>query len=215
MPDPFTPEQWTQIQEYEAQIARIEELRKGPPKRWYESTTWVGSVTAIITLVLTAVAGYVSQTSLTQREQRLNRRSAHAVAMREAMINAIVLLSTMFKANEERLLLVEGKMDALPPRERDTIARNTNTIQESWRGDRDKAGLLLYLYAGSKADTEWTAMSDHLERYTKCVEDAYNAYQGKVAPDTVCAVRKSSAQDAMSTLRTALRDRLLEVEGPE
>ena len=215
MPDPFPPAQWAEIEKYEAQIARITELRKGPPKPWYESTTWVGSVTAIVTLVLTAVLGYLSQTSLAGREQRLSRQTAHAAAMREAMINAIELLGAMFKANEERLLLMKGKLDALPHSEQVAISRNTNAIQERWRGDRDRVGLLLYISAGPKADSEWSAMSVQLERYTKCVEDAYYAYQGRVAQDTICVATKAGADDAMRTLRTFLRDRLLAVLGPE
>src|SRR6266566_4049553 len=116
MPDAFLPSQWAQIQDYESQIARILEMRKQPqpPKRWYESSTWVGSVTAIITLVLTSVTSYVNQ----GRELRLSHRTTHAAAMRDAAIEAHTLLGTMLKANEERLLLAQGKMDPLPRPER-------------------------------------------------------------------------------------------------
>lgn len=215
MPTPFTTEQWKQVTDYEKQIAHIEELRRGPHQKWYESTLWVGSLTAIVTLVLTAALGYLSQESLTTRQEKQARRTQHAAAIRDAMINAVALLSTMFKANEERLLLMEGKMDVLPDAERDSIRRNTNAIQQRWRGERDKAALLLYLYAGPKADTEWTTMSVQLEKYTACIEDAYASYDQRIAPDTTCMRMKSRAQDAVSILRTALRNRLLELEGPE
>ncbi len=213
-PEPLTPDQWARIHEYEEHIARVLEQRRGsrPRRPWWKLSPWVGSITAVVTLVFTALVGYVSQASLKGIELELSLRSAHAAAMRTAMIDAYALAGSMLKINEERVLLAQGKLDALPSAERDSIARNTNRIQQQWRSERERAAILLFLYPGPNVEALWRVLREAVEDHTTCVEGAFIAYQRTRAPDTICAATHSRTLRAVEDFRAALRERFLEIE---
>lgn len=213
MPEPFSPEQFARIQEYERQIALLLSTRKGAGDRkpWYESP----GIVAIVTLVVTAVAGYASQTMLFQRGEKATRRAAQVAGMREALLEASATMSAVFKMNEERLLLAQGKMDVLPVSERDSISHNTNLIQQRWRADREKSDIALYLYAGPEIEATWDSVRQSLDRYTGCIEIVYQQFSQGTAPDTACAGMKSNAIDRLRTFKQTTRERFRAVGGFE
>jgi hypothetical protein len=188
-------------------VAEILKRRSERPKPWWESTGIVTSATAILTVLVTSVAGYYAQKSLRERENNFTEMQGRTQLAREAARQAYSAMAGMLKINEERLKFSRGELDFLNDSMKIALARNTNRIQQDWRIQREEAGWALYLAFDSISGVPaaWQKMRDVIETETVCLENAYVAHENKKSVlkcDEEIAARAAAGAELRARLKT-------------
>jgi len=191
----------------EEMVAEILKLRSPEkPKQWWEQAGVVPAATAVLTVLVTSVAGYYAQKSLKERENSFTEMQVRTQMARDAARQTNSAMATMLKVNEERLKLSRGELDLLSDSARTALVRNTNRIQQEWRIQREDAAMALYLAFDSRSGVSdaWQATREAIETETSCLENAYVARINKrQAPgcDKEMAGRATAANELRKKLR--------------
>jgi hypothetical protein len=201
-------EAWRSVESYEQNIARVLEIRNQRKRsRWWESP----GLTAIASSLVGALIAFVGSYSLTGREAELQRATARLEQTQKTIVEANELLAAMLKMNEERYLLARGEFDRHAPKQRQDIARATNSIQQQWRQQREnvEVAVLLAFAKVPAVSQAWSTTRDSMEQYTRCIETAYRQFQRDTAPPAICSRERQGTVSSVGTLRVLLRDAYL------
>jgi hypothetical protein len=123
--------------------------------------------------------------------------------MRAAIDRTNAIVADMLRANDDRLLLAQGRMKALPFDSVRRIVAGTNRVQDQYRRQRELAELSTSL-AFAKFPSVVDAFSRSrlaLEAYTECAESTYLSAQKRIAPANSCARERDSAFGSTGDLR--------------
>lgn len=210
--DDATPSREAVLRELLAQeklVAEIQEIRSpSVRKRWWESAAVVTSLTALGTVLITAIAGHMTQMSAKEREQVIAEQAQQLQLQRESLAKISTILAEMQRANGDRLDFAYGRYDGLSQEQRVALIQFTNEVDQRWRIERANGEFLVKLHFGADSTntTAWTAAHGALHRYTLCAAEAYNRYVSSVSPvDTLtCAESRGNAEQALDDLRNRL-----------
>jgi hypothetical protein len=196
-----------ELLEGERLLEEILRLREPPKRPWWEATGLMTSATAILTILITSIAGYLTQQALRTRETDLLIYQEAAKSGRETARQANAAIVNVLKLNEERLAIAEGRMDALSDGQLQEIVRATNKLQEAWREDRNNIDMDIYLAFDSQggARKAWAEVRAAAEAQIACVESVYTRAQRYHAPRDACAGGQQELELQAEALRTALK----------
>ena len=192
-------------EQFMADALKLRQTEK--PKSWWEGAGVVPGLTAVLTVLITAVAGYFSQKDLKEKDALLTNVRERGQLEREAAKHSNTAIAEMLKANEERLKLAHGDFDGLSVDKRNEISEGTNKLQEHWRLEREDLDMDLFLLfpPSSGVYHSWLGARKAIEAETQCVEDAYIAAQKQRAPSDACQTLAGASEKAIAAFREHIR----------
>lgn len=173
---------------------------------WWEKVGVVPAATAVLTVLITSVAGYYSQKELLRVETRYGESKENAQVIRESARATFVAIAKIQKLNEERQKLAHGEFDSLPLKTRIEIARETNRLQEEWRKDREAVGADIYFAFRSDSSVfdAWLGTRATLDSAVSCIEREYEAAKSGHSP-VHCSPYVKRADSSVIFLRRKLK----------
>ncbi|MEO7181864.1 MAG: hypothetical protein ABI141_13565 [Gemmatimonadaceae bacterium] len=164
-------------------------------KTWWESTAIISSATAVLTVALTAYAGYVAQRSLRTNDVATQR--AQATYQQEvAVLQAAHLLATeSLHYADERSRVTSGEYSSLQEVQRRRVIDSVNASDEKWRKGRQtsKVGLELEFGDDRPILASWDSLSARIDRFANC---------SVRPPNQGCTALRPPADSALETFRT-------------
>jgi len=157
--------------EYEQWITEILKQRSPPSrKRWWEAVGLVSAITAVLTVGVTTVGGYFSQSALRREELRgrLNSEEYQQEVLVLQRAHSLATESAHYAA--ERYNIRTGRYDQLGPQQKQVLVDSVNAADTHWRQGRDMHRVGLELQFGEAAPVlqAWDALALKMDRYATC-----------------------------------------------
>ena len=199
-------EEKKRVLEYETFQAEVERLRRKPDSKWWDSAAFMTFLTATLTAIITIFGSYLVQYLSRSNEFGLEVAKTELVNKREFLKESFTIISTLLKANEDRLALARGIYDDLPEKKRREISDATNEADNTWRLKKEFLEFQVFLYYGQKPDitNAWKDAKSATQAYSDCIEKTFSSYQNNVAPVDACKKEAEAAARAHEKLRDKL-----------
>ena len=182
--------------QYEEFVAELNK-RRNPSSRkvWWESSAIISSVTAVVTVALSAIAGYSSQRLL--RDNEVATKQAQETYQQEvAVLQAAHLLANeAVHYSYERSRLLDGEYDALDLKQKSTLTDSVNAADAKWRQGRQSSRVGLELEFGDNRAVmaAWDSVTSQINRYANCSVTRN--------PDRPCWELRPAAESALTDFR--------------
>lgn len=197
-----------ELLEHEKLVGEILRIRGASEadEHWWDSPHVTSALAAVLTVAVTTIATFYSQTKLKAGEYALARQETRLNQTREAMIGVYDLLANVLKGTEDRAKMAAGLYDLLPDSMLLSIVNETNAIDARWRRERETVEASVYLYFGDSEPTvvQWVTTRTAMQAYADCAEQVYVRYLTTRAPPDACAAEQRAAQLEVARLRDAL-----------
>ncbi len=199
-------EEKKRVLEYERFQAEIERLRRKPESNWWDSAALMTFLTATLTAIITIFGSYLTQYLSRSNEFGMEVAKTEFANKREFLKESFTIISTLLKANEDRLALAQGTYDDLPEKKRREISDATNEADNIWRIKKEFLEFQIFLYYGQKPEivNAWKDAKNATQSYGTCIEKMFNQYQNSVAPADTCKKEAEAATQAHEKLRDKL-----------
>jgi hypothetical protein len=223
----MTPEEQL---EYERHIAAILQIRKPPDKPTSNLSTWLNSnfLTAIITVLGTAVIGVVVSGVIQDRSKHNDREQSAIDARRQSQrvaVDKLLSLAGTFLSTSDDLLTtvndaygIAGRTPAQVTEQnkwKTGILEARDKADLDWRRSKRSLGFELRDVFDGNVDKEWTAVASATESFEKCTRDWYVASSKKLTSlkaNQICSAERSNVEaatdDLIRTARTLQRKSL-------
>jgi hypothetical protein len=192
----ISEEERRKILEYEGLVTEVNRMRSpSSPKKWWESTAVITSATAVLTVALTAYAGFLSQRSLRANDVEVQR--AQAMYQQEvAVLQSAHLLATesLHYADERSRVQTTPQYKALDVAQQNQIIDSVNVADDKWRKGRQtsKVGLELEFGDDRPILDAWDSLSARVNNYANC---------SVRPPKEGCDMLRPAAESALETFR--------------
>lgn len=199
----LTEEEKKRTLDYETFQAEIDRIRREPERKWWESAALMTLLTAVLTAIVTIFGGYLTQYLSRSNEFSLEVAKTELGSKREFLKETYTILSTLLKADEDRLALAQGKYDSLSEKKRREISEATNEADNTWRIKKAYLEFQIFLYYGKTPDivNAWKETSTAIQSYGDCIEKTFDTYQSSNAPADSCKKEAELANQANGRLR--------------
>lgn len=181
--------------EYEQWFASVSKVRKPQTRSsWWESAALISSVTAVLTVALTSIAGYHSQRLLRDNEDALRKRD-RAYEQDVAVLQASHSLATeSAHYATERSRIATGMYSGLSAAQIRTLIDSVNAADTRWRQGREiqRVGLELGFGERSSVLVAWDTLVHRLDAFATCTV---------VGPQTLCGAMRSPVDSALVVFR--------------
>jgi hypothetical protein len=185
-----------EILDYEDLMTEVSRKRSpSSPKKWWESTPIITSGTAVLTVALTAYAGFLSQRSLRANDVAVQRAQATYAQEVSVLQSAHLLATESLHYADERTRVRTGQYDALDSAQMNRIVDSVNAADEKWRKGRQtsKVGLELEFGDNRPIVDAWDSLSARINRFANC---------SVRPPREGCDMLRPPADSALENFRT-------------
>ncbi len=199
-----------EILAHEELIAKVLKLRAAEhPKRFWERAGFGPAATAILTVLITSVAGYYTQKALRDNENQIATVRDNTQLARDAARHANRAIASVLKLNEERTLAITGAFASLDSVKVNAITDSANRLQEDWRLQREEIEMELFLVFDSTTILPlWHETRAALDSQVACIERMYDRVRAarKFAANPVCPRQSEMSHRLVSQLRQSISD---------
>ena len=189
-------------------IAKVLKIRASEhPRRFWEKAGVVPAATAILTVLVTSVAGYYSQKALRDNENRIATVHDNMQLARDAAKHANRAVAAVLKLNEERALAITGAFASLDSVRVTAITDSANRLQEDWRVQREDIEMELFLvFDTSTVLRKWRNTRSALDSQITCVERMYERVRTlkRYAAPPVCREKAAASVASVADLRQSI-----------
>jgi len=181
--------------EYEKWIADV--IRHRTPateKRWWESAGLISSLTAILTVALTSIAGYYTQSALRKAEERTHQTLAEYEREVAVLQGAHTLAAEATHYATERNRIRNGTYKQLSTAQIKGLVDSVNAADTKWRQGREinRVGIELQFGEAGAVLQAWDTLAQRLDKYATCTV---------VEPPQNCAVMRPPVDSSISAFR--------------
>ena len=189
-------------------IAKVIKLRADEhPKSFWDRTGVIPAATAILTVLITSVAGYYTQKALRDNENRITNVRDNSQLGLEAARHANRAIAGVLKLNEERVLAITGELASLDSVKVSAIMDSANRLQEDWRLQREEVEMDLVLaFDSTTIHPQWLETRTALDSQVACIERMYKKVLAlrKFAANPVCRRQRTLSDSLVRDLRKSL-----------
>lgn len=205
-----------EILAHEELIANVLKLRATEhPKSFWEKAGVVPAATAILTVLITSVAGYYTQKALRDNENHIATVRDNTQLARDAARHANRAIASVLKLNEERTLAITGAFASLDSVKVNAITDSANRLQEDWRLQREEVEMeLVLVFDSTTILPQWRETRAALDSQVACIERMYDKVRTlrKFAANPVCRRQSETSHQAIAQLRQSLSDKYADLK---
>lgn len=167
----ISDEEKKKILEYEDLFSEISKRRNPKSnKGWWEAPGVLPSITAVLTVALTSLGAYCTQSRLRENDMVIQQSKAAYESRVAALQSAHLLASRSFHWASERARLRVGDYVGLPDDQKKPILDSVNVSDFRWRQGREQEKVGVELGFGRKPELirAWDTTVARLNQYASC-----------------------------------------------